>query len=98
MNVHFKDEDLERLATDRTFAGGRSPAVVNGFRKVVGFIKAATDERDFYGMRSLRFEKLSGARKHQRSMRINDQYRLIIELATEGDTKAAYVVGIEDYH
>ena len=98
MNVRFRDEDLARLATERDFTGGYSRAVIKGFRKTVGFIKAAADERDFYAMRSMRFEKLSGERKHQRSMRINDQYRLIIELEGEGRKKVVHVIGIEDYH
>lgn len=65
-------------------------------------IRAATDERDFYKLRSLRFEKLQGKRKHQYSMRLNDQYRLIVELIKEnpdrGSSKVIKIVNIEDYH
>ena len=98
MKVHFNTDDLAMLESDRDFTGGFAPSVVKGFRKVMQFIRAAVDERDFYQMRSLRFEKLSGPRKHQRSMRINDQYRLIMELEGEGQAKTVKVMAIEDYH
>jgi proteic killer suppression protein len=49
-------------------------------------------------LRSLHFEKLKGARSHQHSMRLNAQYRLIVELHGKGQEKVVYVVGIEDYH
>jgi proteic killer suppression protein len=99
MEVRFDDDDdLDRLETDPDFTGGRAPAVVRGFRKVMQFIRAAADERDFYAMKSLRFEKLQGARDHQRSMRLNDQWRLIVEFEGKGENKVVVVKGIEDYH
>jgi proteic killer suppression protein len=61
-------------------------------------IRAALDERDFYAMKSLRFEKLKGARQKQHSMRLNDQWRLILEFEGEGATKVVVVCEIEDYH
>ena len=47
---------------------------------------------------SLGFEKLKGARAHQRSIRLNDQWRLILEIEGKGDSKAIVIVSIEDYH
>ena len=61
-------------------------------------IRAAADERDFYAIRSLHFEKLSGRRQDQYSMRLNDQYRLILEIAGRAADKVIVIVGIEDYH
>ena len=99
MEVRFDDDDdLDRLETDPAFTGGRPPAVVKAFRKVMQFIRAAADERDFYAMKSLRFEKLKGARDHQRSVRLNDQWRLVFEFEGKGQTKVVVVEGIEDYH
>jgi len=46
----------------------------------------------------LRFEKLKGARSHQRSIRMNDQWRLILQLEEEGEAKTVLIVSIEDYH
>jgi proteic killer suppression protein len=62
------------------------------------FIRAAADERDFYALRSLRVEKLKGDRDHQRSLRLNDQWRLVFEFDGKGQTKTVVVKGIEDYH
>lgn len=61
-------------------------------------IRAAEDERAFYAMKSLHFEKLKGDRSHQHSMRLNDQWRLILEFERGNDGKVVLVIGIEDYH
>jgi proteic killer suppression protein len=98
MEVEFADDDLDRLEVDRRFTAGHDRGVVKAFRKVMQVIRAAPDERDFYALKSLHFEKLQGARAHQRSMRLNDQWRLIVELKGEAPNKTVRVVGIEDYH
>jgi toxin HigB-1 len=43
------------------------------------------------------YEKLRG-REGQYSMRLNDQWRLIVELHGEPPRKTVFIVGIEDYH
>jgi len=89
---------LDKLETDPNFNGGHSEAIVKAYRKRLQFIRAAADERDFYAMRSLHFEKLKGDRSHQRSMRLNDQWRLILEIKPATPKNIVVVVGIEDYH
>ena len=98
MDVDFKDESLDRLETDASFSAGFGDAVVKAYRKRMQQIRAATDERTFYAHRSLRFEKLQGSREGQFSMRLNDQWRLIIELHGEAPRKTVHVVEIVDYH
>lgn len=98
MEPVFRDSSLQRLEEDASFDGGYPPAVVRGFRKRMQFIRDAADERDFYSFSSLRFEKLRGQRNHQWSMRINDQWRLILEFEGKGRDKVVLVMGIEDYH
>ena len=98
MEVKFGDADLDRLETDPTFNGGHSGAVVKAFRKRLQLIRGALDERDFYALKSLHFEKLQGPRSNQYSMRLNLQWRLILELRGKGAEKVNHVVGIEDYH
>lgn len=98
MEIRFADPDLERLYTDPAYGGGMAPGLVSNYRKRVGMIEAAADERDFLALRSLRFEKLKGKRSHQYSMRINDQWRLIIELGGRGPEKVVAIISIEDYH
>ena len=49
-------------------------------------------------MKSLHFEKLKGNRNHQRSLRLNKQWRLILEIQQSTDGKLVVVISIEDYH
>lgn len=98
MDVEFADDDLDRLETDRGFSAGFEPGVVKAFRKVMLLIRAAPDERDFYALKSLHFEKLKGERAHQRSFRLNKQWRLVVEFAGDAPDKRIVVLGIEDYH
>jgi proteic killer suppression protein len=98
MDVEFADDDLDRLETDPTFDKGLAPAIVKAYRRRIQGIRAATDQRDFYAMKSWHFEKLAGRRSHQRSIRLNDQYRLILELVERGRDKYVRIVSIEDYH
>ncbi|MDP9236360.1 MAG: type II toxin-antitoxin system RelE/ParE family toxin [Chloroflexota bacterium] len=97
MQVRFKDDDLARLESDARFNAGHALAVVTAFRKTMQRIRAATDERDLR-TNATRFEKLAGPRRHQCSMRLNDQFRLIIQLEGEAAAKTVAVIDIEDYH
>ncbi len=96
MDVDHRDKDLGRMEADLAFNGGRSREIAQVFRRRMAFIRAAKDERDFYAMKSLHFEKLKGDRAHQRSIRLKDQWRLILEIID--DPKTIVVCGIEDYH
>ncbi len=98
MDAEFANQELDRLETDLDFNAGFSSAVVRAFRKRMQMIRAAVDERAFYAMRSLHFEKLKGERSHQHSMRLNKQWRLILELQKDGRNTVVVIVGIEDYH
>jgi len=98
MRVRHADRRLERLEIDSSYDAGFGRPIVRGFRKVMGWIREADDKRDLYMLRSLHYEKLLGARRHQRSLRLNDQYRLIVEIEEMQGTRAIVVVAIEDYH
>jgi len=98
MEVRFIDQDLDRLETDPNFDGGHSQGVVKAFRKRMQQIRSAPDERDFYAIKSLHFEKLHAKRSYKYSMRLNDQWRLILEFEGEGAEKGVMIIGIEDYH
>ena len=98
MEVEFADADLDRLERDPRFTGGFAQAIVKSFRKKMQILRAATDDRDLYALRGLNFERLSGARAHQHSIRLNIQWRLILEMEGEGSKRKARVIEIEDYH
>ena|SRR5437660_996474 len=97
MRVRYRDAILQRLEIDSSFDAGFGRPVVRGFR-VMAWIRSAEDERDFYGLKSLHYEKLKGSRSHQRSMRLKDQFRLIIELERQATENVVVVIAIEDYH
>ena len=89
MRVESHDEVLRRLAEEQEYAPkGWDPDVIKSYRKKVQLISAAQNERDLYAMRGLRLEKLKGDRLGQTSMRLNDQFRLILTFRTEGDRVA----------
>ncbi len=98
MEVTFVDGDLDRLENDPSFGKGLPEGVVKAYRKRMQTIRSAVDERDLYALKSARFEKLRGKRQHQHSMRLNDQYRLVLELGAGTSDKRIKIVGIEDYH
>lgn len=98
MNVEFGDDDLREMYFDAQFTGGFSRDIVKAYRKVMQYIVAAADERDFYAMKGLHYEKLKGNRRGDRSMRLNDQYRLIVRSKIQGDNRTVVVLSIEDYH
>lgn len=98
MLVEYGDEELRRLAEDAAFAPkGWGRDVVKAYRKAIQRILAAKDERDLYALRGLRLEKLQGDRVGQHSMRLNDQFRLIVTFKTDGD-RIAVIIEVVDYH
>lgn len=98
MEVQFADDCLDRLEIDEREDCGLAQNLVKAFRMRIQGIRGAPDERTFYQMRSWRFEKLKGKRSHQHSIRLNDQYRLIVELQGNAPSKTVIIVGVEDYH
>lgn len=98
MDVLFADDDLDRLEVDPAFTKGLSGALVKAYRKRLQMIRSAPDVRDFYALKSLHFEKLKGKRQHQQSMRLNQQFRLIVETSETANNRHIRIIGIEDYH
>lgn len=98
MEVEFEHSSLQRLEADASYDAGYDRAVVRAYRMRLQFIRAAADERAFYAMKSLHFEKLLGDRAGQHSMRLNAQWRLILKFKNNKSGKTVVVVSIADYH
>ena len=99
MLVEFEDDDLRRLYQEQDFRVPQiGPDLTRKFRKVVWFVVQAPDERDLYAMASLHYERLVGKRAGQRSLRLNDQWRLIVRVEKADEDKTAVVIEIVDYH
>ncbi|MDA0665068.1 MAG: type II toxin-antitoxin system RelE/ParE family toxin [Proteobacteria bacterium] len=94
MIIDFRDRKTE------AFAAGEFVKGFEGFadqaRKRLAILDAATALNDLRVLRSNRLEALSGNRKGQFSIRINDQWRLCFEWAR--DASGPSNVEIVDYH
>jgi len=98
MDVEFDDDNLDRLETDAQFTTGHSQEIVSAYRRRMQQIRAFRDERDFYALKALHFEKLKGNREGQHSVRLNKQWRLVLEIRGEHPCKVIGIVEIVDYH
>ncbi len=99
MHIEFEDDNLRRLYSEPEFRLPRiGPELVGHFRRKMQVVGDAHDERDLRAMRSLRLEKLTGNRAGQYSIRLNDQWRLILRFRTGADGRVAVIVELVDYH
>src|SRR4051794_27798173 len=98
MDVEFAEPNLDRLEIDPHFNGGFGKDIVKAYRRRMQQIRAAADTRPFYALKSLHFEKLSGDREGQRSMRLNNQWRLILEINDGENGKTAKIIEISDHY
>lgn len=98
MQIEFGNEDLDRLEVEPGFTLGLPAAVVVAYRRRIQSIRAATDERDLRAVRGNRFKQLQGDRSHQYSIRLNDQFRLIVEIRSGSPKNTIVVASVEDYH
>ena len=100
MEFRFKSDKLKLLYTQEEGAHRYPAAVVNRFFHVMSIIKSMPNEGDLYSFKSLHYEKLKGTRGKlgERSLRLNDQWRLIIKLETDPRGKSILVVEIGDHY
>ena len=99
MRVEFSDKKLQRLFEDVDFVPARmDQVVIRAFRKKVGLLMQAETEIDILNLKSLRYKKLKGDREGQKSIRLNDQWRLILLVDSDGSGNYFIVVEIVDHH
>ncbi len=98
MEVVYNDKKLALLETSRAAETKLSAVLIESFRKKLAILRAATDERTLRNWKSLHYEKLSGDREGQRSIRLNAQMRLIFTLDTSASPPLVTILEIGDYH
>jgi toxin HigB-1 len=98
MHHRFATRQAERVYYEADYTPGYSREVVAKFRQRVQFIAAADDGRAFYAAKGLHYESLKGQRQHERLMRLNRQFRLVLEIVREQGVRTVIIKGIEDYH
>ena len=99
MRIEFAAEELRRLYVDPEFVLAQfGPDLIRAYRKKVGFLVSANSELDLRAYKALRYEKLRGDREGQHSVRLNQQWRLILRVETDDDGRLLIIVEIVDYH
>ncbi|OXE36455.1 MAG: plasmid maintenance system killer protein [Phenylobacterium zucineum] len=97
MEVVFADTTLELIETVDAGVTRLPIAVIKSARRKLTLLRAAADDRSLRNWKSLHYEKLRGDREGQRSIRLNDQYRLVFTLSDK-EPVTVTVIAIEDYH
>ena len=98
MDVVFEDARLALIETDQAAQTRLPVAVIQSARRKLNAIRAAPDERTLRNWKSLHYEKLKGNRSDQRSIRLNDQWRLVFVLDDQCSPQRVTVIAVEDYH
>ena len=64
----------------------------------MNLIRSVPHEAELYKWKSRHFEKLKGDRQHQRSLRLLEQWRLIVEAEEREDGNCLAIKEIVNYH
>ncbi len=87
MQVLFKTTDLKQLyLIPVEDIKGKLPfqkSLIQQYKNRITLLESIEKISDLYSFKSLHFEKLKGDKLGLSSIRLNDQYRLIIELINE---------------
>lgn len=98
MKVRFEDTDLSLIETNLAHKSKLPPEVVLSARRKIKFIRQAKDERDLRGWKSLHFEKLNNNSDGQYSIRLNKQWRMILDIDNSSEPIEINIKAIKDYH
>ncbi len=98
MDVEFQDKRLALIETDDATKTKLPISGINSFRDKLVVIRAAPDDRIPRNWKSLHYEKLTGERDGQRSIRLNQQWRLVFTLNNDCSPPKITVLAVEDYH
>jgi toxin HigB-1 len=96
MDSEYANDEMLRLDCDPAYFGSWPRELARAYRKGAAVIRAARDEADLRAMNFLCFDRLQGARAHQRSIKLSDRWRLIFEVSGQPPTSVVRLVGIED--
>ena len=98
MRFEFKNKDLLLLYKEEKNSHHYPSGVVDAFFEVMVIISSAQNENDIRAFKSLHFEKLRGNREGQFSLKLNKQFRLIIQIEKDKTGKLLWIIEIVDYH
>jgi proteic killer suppression protein len=98
MKIEFGEKRLALIRTEQAHELGLPFAVIKSCREKLNFIEAAPDERSLRNWRSLRFKNLEGEKDDRRSIRINDQYRIVFTINNDDNPPVVTIWEIGDTH
>jgi len=98
MDVDHNDPELDRLERDANYTGGHDRSIVRQFRRVMLLIRSVPNESELYKYPSRHFEKLKGDRKHQHSLRLDRQWRLIVEIENRNNGSCLKIIEITNHY
>lgn len=102
MLLSFSNRDLERLYVneDGPYRKKLPPQMIDRFFECCADITAARDEQDLRSLKSRRYEKVPRECEGCYSMRLNDQFRIIVVPYRDVDSgeAAMEVRDVLDYH
>jgi proteic killer suppression protein len=98
MEVEFGDPSLSLIETDDAGRTGLPVGIIKSARRKLTVLRAAPDDRSLRNWKSLHYEKLKGDRAGLRSIRLNDQYRMVFSLNEGTKPPTVTITAIEDYH
>ena len=98
MRIEFADPDLARICTDEAHTLGLPFSVIKAARRKLIQLESALDERDLRNWKSLNYKKLQGPREGQRSIRVNDQYRIVFTITATEKLQVVTILEIDDTH
>lgn len=93
----FEFDNNELVKIYETGRGSYPPEIIKAFFKKIQLIKNAKNENDLRKIKSNHFEKMEGY-KNRYSLRLNLQYRLIIELLKDGIYKIILIKEISNHY
>lgn len=105
MEVKFTTDDLEKwFKTGKETGKQRFPkGVIKGFQNKINILESVKNSAELSLYRSLNFEPLTKEKKYKgmHSIRINDQFRIILRIVTKKEVETvevAEIVELTDYH
>jgi len=100
LRFRFRTKTLQALYDEKKGAAEYPQGVVVAFFKALHIIESACDERDLYAFKRLHFEELQGSRRKQgqHSIRLNDQYRLILTVEQDQEGKYVLIISLEKHY
>lgn len=98
MVVIIEDDYLRDLYVGKAVKGKPrfGQEIIRGFKKRILQMKNAKNSNDLRTNKSLHFEKLSGNLQGKYSVRVNDAYRIVFRLETEGGRERVEIIFVED--